>query len=92
MTPSPHKPTFWYVYLLECSDGTIYCGISPDPETRVKIHNAGKGAKYTRSRLPVMLVYHEPCGSKSSALKREIEIKKRARKYKLKLINGGGVA
>jgi putative endonuclease len=64
-----------YVYIVRCADGTLYTGYARDPERRTKIHNAGRGAKYTRRRLPVSLVYWEPCESRSAALKREHEVK-----------------
>ena len=70
----------FYVYVLRCADGTLYTGYTDDPERRARVHNAGKGAKYTRSRLPVELVY------KSAALRREREIKKLTRVQKLALI------
>lgn len=76
----------WYVYLLECNDGTYYCGITNNLEKRIKTHNSGKGAKYTRSRLPCSLVYHELCENKSKALKRELKVKKLNRKMKERLI------
>lgn len=75
-----------YTYLLLCSDGTLYCGWTNDLEGRVRTHNAGKGAKYTKSRLPVTLVYSEQYATKSEALKREMEIKKLNRVQKLELI------
>jgi len=75
----------WICYLLHCADGTLYCGITNDLERRLATHNAGAGAKYTRSRLPVMLAYTELCADKSSALKREREIKRMARAAKLRL-------
>ena len=65
-----------YVYLLLCADGTYYSGYAADPEKRLKVHNSGKGAKYTRSRRPCRLVYTERCESKSSALKRECALKR----------------
>ena len=65
----------WYVYMLRCRDNTLYTGYTDDPERRLAVHNAGKGAKYTKSRLPVNLVYREECPDKSSALKREYAIK-----------------
>ena len=77
---------FWFVYILQCSDESLYTGISNDIEARIKTHNCGKGAKYTRSRLPVKLVYMEKFFNKSGALKREIELKKLSRKKKLNLI------
>ena len=76
----------FYVYLLRCADGTLYTGYTDDPVRRTKIHNAGKGAKYTRARLPVELVYQEACADKSAALRREYEIKQLTRVQKLKLI------
>lgn len=76
----------FYVYLLQCADGTLYTGYTDDPVRRTKIHNAGKGAKYTRARLPVELVYQEACADKSAALRREYEIKRLTRVQKLKLI------
>lgn len=76
----------FYVYMLRCADGTLYTGYTDDPERRARVHNAGKGAKYTRSRLPVELVYREAFGDKSSALRREREIKGLTRAQKLALI------
>jgi putative endonuclease len=76
-----------YVYILKCSDNTLYCGWTNDLVERIKAHNMGKGAKYTKSRLPVDLVYSENSESKSDALRREIEIKKMKRSEKLTLIN-----
>ena len=76
----------FYVYLLQCADGTLYTGYTDDPVRRTKVHNAGKGAKYTRARLPVELVYQEACADKSAALRREYEIKQLTRVQKLKLI------
>ena len=75
----------YFVYMVRCSDGTLYTGWSTDPQARVRVHNSGKGAKYTRSRLPVALVYCEECESLSAALKRERELKpwSRARKEAL---------
>lgn len=76
----------FYVYILRCADGTLYTGYTDDPERRARVHNAGKGAKYTRSRLPVELVYREALEDKSAALRREREIKKLSRAQKLALI------
>ncbi|MEG2002586.1 MAG: GIY-YIG nuclease family protein [Clostridia bacterium] len=75
-----------YVYLLKCVDDTLYCGYTNNLQSRLKTHNSGKGAKYTKSRLPVQIVYSETFDSKSAALKRECEIKKLSRIEKLKLI------
>lgn len=66
----------WYVYIVECSDNTLYTGIAKDVTKRVAQHNAGKGAKYTRGRCPVQLLFVEKHNCQSSAMMREIEIKK----------------
>ena len=76
----------YYCYILLCSDGTLYCGYTNDLVKRVNTHNRGKGAKYTRQRTPVKLVYSEEFKTKSEALKREHQIKKLSRKEKLKLL------
>ncbi len=79
----------WFVYILECGDGSLYTGSTNDLENRVKVHNAGRGAKYTRSHLPVSLVYSEEIegdDGRSLVAKRESEIKKLSRKKKLELI------
>ena len=81
------KDKSWYVYMVRCSDDTIYCGISVDIERRVKEHNSGKrGAKYTKSRRPVVLVYSEERGTVSDAMREERRIKSLKRSDKLKLI------
>ena len=77
------------VYILRCGDGTLYTGWTNDLEGRLKTHNAGKGAKYTKSRLPVELVHLEEYNSKEEALKRECALKKLSRKEKLELIAHG---
>ena len=76
----------YYVYLLRCGDGTLYAGFTNDLARRLAVHNAGRGAKYTRSRLPVELVYWENFPNKSSAFKREYAIKRLSRAEKLSLI------
>ena len=81
-----NKP--YHVYILECSDGKYYTGISTDPELRVVVHNKGKGAKFTASRRPVKLIYTEEHPDKSSALKREKQIKALSRAEKEILVNG----
>ena len=78
----------FFVYIVRCVDGTLYTGFARDPEERVRVHNEGKGAKYTRSRLPVVLVYVEQCESLSAALKREDQIKPWSRAKKEALIAG----
>ena len=75
-----------YTYILKCSDDTLYCGWTNDLEKRIKTHNEGKGAKYTRSRLPVTLVYFEKFATSVEAQKREYEIKQLSRAQKLALI------
>ena len=77
-----------YVYLLRCADGTLYCGWTTDPVAREKEHNSGKGAKYTRSRLPVKMVWCEEAENRHDALSREWHIKRMSRKQKLELIAG----
>ncbi len=76
----------WLVYLLRCSDGSLYTGITNDLRKRLKTHASGKASRYTRSRLPVKVVYTEPRRSKSAALKREAAIKRLTRIQKLELI------
>ena len=76
----------YIVYILRCSDESLYTGITNNPEKRLKAHNSGTASKYTRVRRPVSFVYMERVPDKSSALKREIEIKKLSREEKLKLI------
>ena len=77
----------WFVYILECNDNSLYTGITNDLKKRVSAHNSGKGAKFTKARLPVRLVYREPYKTKGDSLKREFEIKKMKRTEKLDLIN-----
>jgi len=75
-----------YTYILECKDGTYYTGWTNDLQKRVADHNAGKGAKYTRSRLPARLVYHETFETKEEAMRREYEIKQLSKAKKRKLM------
>lgn len=77
-----------YTYILKCSDNTLYTGWTNDLEKRLKAHNAGKGAKYTKTRLPVEIVYYESFENKIDAMKREYAIKQLSRKEKMKLIQG----
>ena len=76
-----------YCYIVECSDGTYYTGWAVNPEQRVAVHNQGRGARYTRTRRPVKLVYIEELPDRTSAMQREIAIKKMERGRKKKLIN-----
>ena len=75
-----------YTYILRCADGTLYTGWTNDLEKRLAAHNAGTGAKYTRPRRPVTLVYHEVFETKEAAMRREWEIKHLSRSQKLRLI------
>ncbi len=75
-----------YTYILRCADGTLYTGWTNDLMRRIKAHQAGRGGKYTRARLPVELVYFEPFETKQEAMRREWEIKQLTREEKLKLI------
>jgi len=74
--------------MVRCADGTLYTGYARDPEQRERVHNSGRGARYTASRLPVSLVYSERCRSRSHALKREYELKGWTRTGKEALIAG----
>ncbi len=78
-----------FVYIVRCADGSYYTGWATDVTRRVAEHNAGRGARYTRQHGPVELVYSEPQPSRSAALKREDEIKRRGRRYKEKLVGSG---
>lgn len=77
----------WVCYLLRCADGTYYCGVTNDLDKRLAAHNAGEGAKYTRGRTPVRLAHVEACADRSTALKREMEIKQLTRGEKHLLCN-----
>jgi putative endonuclease len=74
--------TVHYVYIVRCADGTLYTGYARDPEKRAQMHNAGKGAKYTANRRPVLLIYSEACESQGAALKREYQLKSLTRAEK----------
>lgn len=89
--PDPTKDCTqeWFVYILRCCDDSLYTGITKDLERRVNEHNAGKASRYTRSRLPVSVQYHEMQPDHSAALKRELAIKALARKQKQLLIKSG---
>jgi putative endonuclease len=77
-----------YCYIVECADGTYYTGWAIDPNKRLATHNKGRGAKYTKTRLPVKLIYIEEQADQKTAMKREIAIKRLGRKGKEKLIAG----
>ena len=76
----------WLVYILRCRDDTLYTGITNDLENRLQAHNEKRGARYTRARVPVTLVYQEEASSRSQASRREAAIKKLTRRKKLELI------
>lgn len=80
--------TACFCYIVECADGTYYTGWAIDPEKRVAVHNKGRGAKYTRMRLPVKLVYIEEVPDRIAAMKRERAIKRMKREGKVNLIGG----
>lgn len=82
----------YWVYILRCGDGSLYTGIARDVDRRLAVHRSGKGAKYTRSRLPLTLVYREEQPDKPAALRREMAIKRLTRAEKLRLIENGSVA
>ena len=80
----------WFVYLLGCADGTLYTGIALDVSRRCQQHNAGTASRYTRSRLPVVVVYQEAHANRSLALRREAALKALSRQQKLSLIRLAG--
>lgn len=80
-----NQPTTYYVYILECNDGSFYTGITNNLAQRLKIHRAGKGSKYVRAKLPVRLVYKEIYPNKASASRREYELKQLSHQQKLQL-------
>jgi len=84
MTGEPLPPV--YVYMVECADRTLYTGWTTNLERRLKTHNAGRGARYTKTRGPVRLVFVEPQPNRHAALKREAQLKRMSRQQKLKLI------
>ena len=76
----------WYLYILQCVDGSFYTGVTKDMENRLKKHNAGKASRYTRTRRPVKLIYHETCANRTRALVRECAVKSLSREKKEKLV------
>jgi uncharacterized protein (TIGR02453 family) len=82
----------WFVYVARCGDGTLYTGVTTDPAARERAHNTGRGAAYTRSRLPVSLVHLEPAAGRGAALRRELTIKRLTRKEKEAMVAGHAVA
>lgn len=82
----------WELYILRCGDGTLYTGIARDAQKRLVMHQQGKGAKYTRGRGPLRIVYRESCASHTRALQREIEVKRLSRAQKESLIKSAETA
>jgi len=82
----------WWVYILQCGDGTLYTGIALDPAARLAQHREGAGARYTRGRAPLEMVYREAVPGRAAATRREAEIKRCTRREKLALIRRGGLA
>ena len=82
----------WTLYILKCRDGSLYTGITTDVDQRVKTHNAGRGGAYTRSRTPVRLLFREAHANRSSALKREAQIKSWSRSEKIEFCRGRAVS
>lgn len=78
----------WHLYILECGDGTLYTGITDDVQRRLAQHSSGRGAKYTRGRGPLRLVYSEECGTRAEASRREYAVHRMTREQKLNLISG----
>lgn len=78
----------WTVYLARCRDGSLYTGVTTDPERRLAEHNSGGGGSYTRSRIPLVMVYWEPVEDRSAALRRECAIKRLTRAQKEELVTG----
>lgn len=82
----------WYLYILRCGDGSFYTGITTDVAHRLQMHEQGKGAKYTRGRAPLTLVYREICADHGDALRRELAVKKLSKQEKIRLIEEGNHA
>ncbi len=82
----------WELYILLCGDGTLYTGIARDADKRLEMHRSGKGARYTRGRGPLRMVYREQCPDHTFALRRELEIKRLTRLQKEALISGGALS
>ena len=87
MEKTERKTKRAYMYVVKCADGTLYTGYTTDVERRINTHNAGKGAKYTKSRLPVKLIYQESFDSKEAAMSAESYFKQKTRQQKLDYIN-----
>jgi putative endonuclease len=88
-TPYDTAAAVWSLYILSCSDGSFYTGVTTDMERRLRAHQEGKASRYTRTRLPVVLVHLETCGSRPQALSRECAVKALSRQAKEELVAGG---
>ena len=86
--PTMAKSRPWYFYMARCADGSLYAGITIDPQDRVQVHNAGQGADYTARRRPVTLVYREAHPTKSAARRREMQVKRWRADKKEQLVRG----
>jgi len=86
---APADGANWSLYILKCSDGTFYTGVTNDIDRRFRAHQEGKASRFTRTRRPVALVYQEPCGTRSQALTRECAVKSLSRPKKQELVAGG---
>ena len=86
MDPMAYNPSVHFVYIVRCADGTLYTGTARDPVERERVHNSGRGARYTAGRRPVRIVYTETCDSIGAALKREHAVKRLSREEKEALI------
>ncbi|HTL47518.1 MAG TPA: GIY-YIG nuclease family protein [Verrucomicrobiae bacterium] len=78
----------WTLYILRCNDGSLYTGVTKNMDRRLQMHQKGKASRYTRTRLPVELLYQEPCGGRARALVRECEVKAYSKKFKERLVVG----
>jgi len=87
--PNASTETVWFLYILQCRDGSFYTGVTNDIDRRINAHQEGTASRYTRIRRPVVLVYREECGSRSKSLARECAVKSLSRRRKEELISGG---
>jgi putative endonuclease len=87
--PNAAAGTVWFLYILECCDGSFYTGVTTDIDRRLREHQGGMASRYTRIRRPVVLAYREECGSRSQALARECAVKSLSKRRKEELISGG---
>jgi putative endonuclease len=88
-TPTAGAGAVWFLYILECCDGSFYTGVTTDIDRRLREHQEGTASRYTRTRRPVVLAYQEECGTRSRSLARECAVKSLSRRRKEELISGG---